>query len=52
MQKGIFEAILQGHIDFYSPPWPIISNSAMDLVRKMLTLDPKKRITASQVLGR
>ncbi|KAK2377838.1 calcium-dependent protein kinase [Trifolium repens] len=49
-QEGIFEAILQGHIDFYCPPWPIISNSAKDLVRKMLTQDPKKRITASQVL--
>ncbi|GAU40036.1 hypothetical protein TSUD_258290 [Trifolium subterraneum] len=49
-QKEIFDAILKGHIDFESPPWPIISNSAKDLVRKMLTHDPKQRITASQVL--
>ncbi|MCH82223.1 calcium-dependent protein kinase 9-like, partial [Trifolium medium] len=47
-EKGIFDAILQGHIDFDSHPWPIISNSAKDLVRKMLTQDPNKRITASQ----
>ncbi|KAJ8465213.1 hypothetical protein OPV22_027765 [Ensete ventricosum] len=48
--KGIFNAILQGHIDFESAPWPSISYSAKDLVRKMLTPDPKKRITAAQVL--
>nr|AHN49725.1 calcium-dependent protein kinase 1 [Hippeastrum hybrid cultivar] len=49
-EKGIFDAILQGDIDFESPPWPSISNSAKDLIRKMLTQDPKKRITAAQVL--
>ncbi|KAG5561345.1 hypothetical protein RHGRI_004392 [Rhododendron griersonianum] len=50
-EKGIFDAILQGEIDFDSEPWPTISNSAKDLVRKMLTQDPKQRITSSQVLG-
>ncbi|XP_010675716.2 calcium-dependent protein kinase 33 [Beta vulgaris subsp. vulgaris] len=49
-EKGIFDAILQGHIDFESKPWPSISNGAKDLVKKMLTQDPKKRITAAQVL--
>ncbi|ERM96268.1 hypothetical protein AMTRI_Chr09g15000 [Amborella trichopoda] len=49
-EKGIFDAILQGDIDFASDPWPSISNSAKDLIRKMLTQDPKNRITASQVL--
>ncbi|CAJ2633971.1 unnamed protein product [Trifolium pratense] len=49
-EKEIFDVILQGHIDFESHPWPIISNSAKDLIRTMLTQDPKKRITASQVL--
>ncbi|XP_027333838.1 calcium-dependent protein kinase 9-like isoform X4 [Abrus precatorius] len=49
-EKGIFNAILQGHIDFESHPWPSISNSAKDLVRKMLIKDPKKRITSAQVL--
>lgn len=49
-EKGIFDAILQGDIDFDSQPWPSISNGAKDLVRKMLTQDPKKRITAAQVL--
>ncbi|KAL6283972.1 hypothetical protein ACE6H2_014901 [Prunus campanulata] len=49
-EKGIFDAILEGEIDFASPPWPSISSSAKDLVRKMLTQDPKKRITSAQVL--
>ncbi|KAM7500963.1 hypothetical protein LguiA_025377 [Lonicera macranthoides] len=49
-EKGIFDAILQGEIDFESQPWPSISRSAKDLVRKMLTPDPRKRITSSQVL--
>lgn len=50
-EKGIFNAILEGEIDFVSEPWPSISDSAKDLVRKMLMQDPKKRITSSQVLG-
>ncbi|KAL5701368.1 non-specific serine/threonine protein kinase [Ranunculus cassubicifolius] len=49
-EKGIFDAILQGDIDFESAPWPAISRSAKDLVRKMLTQDPRKRITSAQVL--
>ncbi|KAA8523676.1 hypothetical protein F0562_010099 [Nyssa sinensis] len=49
-EKGIFDAILKGDIDFESQPWPSISNSAKDLVQKMLTQDPKKRITSAQVL--
>lgn len=49
-EKGIFGAILEGILDFDSKPWPSISNSAKDLVRRMLTMDPKKRITSAQVL--
>ncbi|KAE9599063.1 putative protein kinase CAMK-CDPK family [Lupinus albus] len=41
-EKGIFDAILEGEIDYKSQPWPTISNSAKDLVRKILTRDPKK----------
>ncbi|KAK3039701.1 hypothetical protein RJ639_027042 [Escallonia herrerae] len=49
-EKGIFDAILQGELDFESQPWPSISSSAKDLVRKMLTQNPKKRISSAQVL--
>lgn len=50
-ERGIFNAILEGQIDFETQPWPSISDSAKDLVRKMLTQDPKKRITPAEVLG-
>ncbi|XP_051125295.1 calcium-dependent protein kinase 2-like [Andrographis paniculata] len=49
-EKGIFDAILNEQIDFDSSPWPSISSSAKDLVRKMLTKDPRRRITPTQVL--
>ncbi|KAL3621955.1 Calcium-dependent protein kinase 17 [Castilleja foliolosa] len=50
-ENGIFNAILRGHIDFSSDPWPSISNGAKDLVRKMLNSDPKQRLTAFEVLS-
>ncbi|OVA06601.1 Protein kinase domain [Macleaya cordata] len=49
-EKGIFDAILLGDIDFESAPWPTISSSAKDLVMKMLTQDPNKRVTPADVL--
>ncbi|KAH6834105.1 calcium-dependent protein kinase 2 [Perilla frutescens var. hirtella] len=48
--NGIFRQILKGKIDFVSEPWPHISDSAKDLVRKMLERDPKQRISAHEVL--
>ncbi|PIN26126.1 Ca2+/calmodulin-dependent protein kinase, EF-Hand protein superfamily [Handroanthus impetiginosus] len=50
-ENGIFNAILRGHVDFSSDPWPAISNGAKDLVRKMLNSDPKQRLTAYEVLN-
>lgn len=49
-ENGIFDAVLKGYIDFKSEPWPSISDSAKDLIRKMLTMDPSKRITAGNAL--
>ncbi|WOL05876.1 hypothetical protein Cni_G14607 [Canna indica] len=49
-QQGIFDAILMGVIDFESDPWPLISESAKDLIRKMLCSGPSDRLTAHQVL--
>ncbi|KAL5999384.1 Mitogen-activated protein kinase cpk1 [Asimina triloba] len=49
-EQGIFEQVLHGELDFSSDPWPSISESAKDLVRKMLVRDPKRRLTAHQVL--
>ncbi|MED6145426.1 Calcium-dependent protein kinase 12 [Stylosanthes scabra] len=49
-EQGIFKQILMGKIDFHSEPWPSISDSAKDLIRKMLNRNPKTRLTAHQVL--
>ncbi|RDX73743.1 Calcium-dependent protein kinase 2, partial [Mucuna pruriens] len=45
-EHDIFEAILHFELDFTSDPWPVISESAKDLVRRMLVRDPSKRISA------
>ncbi|CAN6350057.1 unnamed protein product [Urochloa humidicola] len=50
-EDGIFDAVLRGHIDFASDPWPSISNGAKDLVKKMLRQDPKERLTAAEILN-
>ena len=49
-EQVIFEQVLKGDLDFSSEPWPSISESAKDLVRKMLIRDPKKRLTAHEAL--
>eukprot|EP00268_Persea_americana_P044530 TRINITY_DN449_c0_g1_i6.p1 TRINITY_DN449_c0_g1~~TRINITY_DN449_c0_g1_i6.p1 ORF type:complete len:561 (-),score=125.92 TRINITY_DN449_c0_g1_i6:451-2133(-) len=49
-QQGIFDAVLKGVIDFESDPWPFISDSAKDLIKKMLCFRPSDRLTAHEVL--
>ncbi|XP_068342184.1 calcium-dependent protein kinase 26-like [Pyrus communis] len=49
-EQEIFEEVLHGDLDFSSDPWPRISESAKDLVKRMLVRNPKKRLTAHQVL--
>lgn len=51
-EQGVALAILRGVIDFKREPWPQVSESAKNLVRQMLDPDPKKRLTAQQVLGK
>lgn len=51
-EQAIFDAVLRGHMDFSSDPWPSISTSAKDLVKKMLREDPKERLTAVDVLSK
>ncbi|KAL9974921.1 hypothetical protein ACROYT_G012025 [Oculina patagonica] len=43
-------SILQGNYTFPSPYWDSVSDSAKDLIKKMLTVNPDQRITASQAL--
>jgi len=49
-QQGIFDAVLKGHIDFDSDPWPKVSESAKNLIRKMLCPCPSDRLKAHEVL--
>ncbi|KAI0498736.1 hypothetical protein KFK09_019628 [Dendrobium nobile] len=49
-EQGIFDEVLHGDLDFETDPWPSISDSAKDLVKKMLIRDPKRRLTVHEVL--
>ncbi|XP_030521370.1 calcium-dependent protein kinase 10-like [Rhodamnia argentea] len=49
-EQGVALAILRGNIDFKREPWPQISDAAKNLVRQMLDPDPRKRLTAREVL--
>ncbi|XP_071982667.1 calcium/calmodulin-dependent protein kinase type IV-like isoform X2 [Engystomops pustulosus] len=46
----MYSRILNCDFEFISPWWDEISLNAKDLVRKLIVLDPKKRLTASQAL--
>ncbi|XP_019710864.1 calcium-dependent protein kinase 1 [Elaeis guineensis] len=50
-EEGTFDAVLRGHVDFESDPWPSISSGAKELVKNMLRRDPKERPTAAQILN-
>jgi calcium/calmodulin-dependent protein kinase I len=47
----LFQLIKKGSYTFPSPYWDDVSESAKDLVHKLLTVDPKKRATVKDVLS-
>jgi len=47
---GLYDQIKKGKYDFPDPYWTDISDSAKDLVKCLLCVDPKKRYTTDQVL--
>jgi calcium-dependent protein kinase len=49
--KEIMEAVKKGEFDFPDEEWSVITDEGKDLIKKMLTYDPKKRLSASQVLA-
>lgn len=49
-EKTMYKKIIKGDYKFDSPFWDEISENAKDLVRKLLHLNPKERLTASQAL--
>ncbi|KAJ0013525.1 hypothetical protein Pint_21526 [Pistacia integerrima] len=44
-ELGVEQAIIRSVIDFKRDPWPKVSDTAKDLVRKLLDPDLKKRVT-------
>ncbi|KAH9624233.1 hypothetical protein KSS87_004976 [Heliosperma pusillum] len=50
-KSKIFDAVRAADLRFPSEPWDHISKSAKELIRKMLCIDPLKRLTAQQVLA-
>lgn len=44
----LFQLIMEGNLVFKSPQFDSISKEAMDLIRKLLVVDPKTRLTAKQ----
>ncbi|KAH7277401.1 hypothetical protein KP509_39G049300 [Ceratopteris richardii] len=49
-EQGVANAILHGVIDFTRDPWSTVSHRAKSLVKKMLEMDVKHRLTVQQVL--
>lgn len=49
-QKRLFKKIKEGRYHFHEDYWCNTSPEAIDLIRNMLTVDQKKRWTASQLL--
>ncbi|KAG8481659.1 hypothetical protein CXB51_026495 [Gossypium anomalum] len=50
-EDGIFREVLKNKPDFRRKPWPTISDSAKDFVKKLLVKDPRARLTAAQALS-
>ncbi|XP_034044273.1 serine/threonine-protein kinase DCLK2 isoform X2 [Thalassophryne amazonica] len=50
-QEDLFDQILLGQLDFASPYWDAISDSAKELIGKMLQVDAEARYTAQDVLA-
>ncbi|XP_053358166.1 serine/threonine-protein kinase DCLK2 isoform X3 [Clarias gariepinus] len=50
VQEELFDQILQGHVDFPSPYWDNITDSAKELIGRMLQVSSEIRYTAEDIL--
>lgn len=46
----VFEKISEGRFDFHHREWKKVSEEAKDLIKRLLTVDPKKRIKPGEAL--
>jgi serine/threonine protein kinase len=49
--SDLYDLIRRGEFSFPSPYWDAVSDSAKELVRGMLVVDPAKRMTSEDILG-
>ena len=49
-RQGMFHKIMAGDFDFHETDWNGVSSQAKEFIRGLLTVDPSKRLTASQAL--
>ncbi len=52
-KKGInkmYSNIIKGKYSFRNPVWNNISDEGIDLVKRLLTVDPQKRISCEELL--
>lgn len=51
-ESAIFRCVLRANPNFEDMPWPSISPTAKDFVKRLLNKDHRKRMTAAQALGK
>eukprot|EP00191_Tetraselmis_sp_GSL018_P020077 CAMPEP_0177583666 /NCGR_PEP_ID=MMETSP0419_2-20121207/3446_1 /TAXON_ID=582737 /ORGANISM="Tetraselmis sp., Strain GSL018" /LENGTH=354 /DNA_ID=CAMNT_0019073077 /DNA_START=174 /DNA_END=1239 /DNA_ORIENTATION=+ len=49
--EELFDSIIDDPLDLETDPWPNVSESAKDLLRRLLTKDGRLRLSASQALS-
>lgn len=50
-ESGIFRAVLKANPSFNESPWPSLSSEAKDFVKRLLSKDPRRRMSAAQALS-
>jgi len=50
VQKELFDNIMSGNYDFPDPEWTDVSEEAKDFIKKILVVNPAKRMTAEEAL--
>jgi len=50
-ESGIFRTVLKANPSFNESPWPSLSSEAKDFVKRLLSKDPRRRMSAAQALS-